>query len=73
MGFLKDLVILGHSHRGSVITNLTIIHEHAGWIPVLPQWVRDPLLPVSCAVGRRYGLGPELLGLRRRLAAAALI
>ena len=34
----------GSSHRGSVVTNLTSIHEDVGLIPCLAQWVKDPVL-----------------------------
>ena len=46
---LKNLT-LGSSHRGSLEMNPTSIHEDAGLIPGLAQWVKDLGLPMSCGV-----------------------
>ena len=61
------------SRHGSVITNLTSIHEDASSIPDLVQWVKDPVVAVSCGVSRRRGLDVALLWVWSRPAATALI
>ena len=33
------------SHHGSVVMNLTSIHEDSGLVPGLAQWVKDLALP----------------------------
>ena len=49
------------------------IHEDAGLIPGLTQWIKGSGIAVSCGIGLRCGSDPTLLPLWHRPAAVAPI
>ena len=41
INFILEVYLLGHSYYGSAVTNSISIHDDAGLIPGLAQWVKD--------------------------------
>ena len=51
----------GSSHCGLWVRSLTSMHEDVSSILGLAQWVKGSGAAMSCSVGQRCGLDPELL------------
>ena len=66
-------LLVGSSPHGSEVQNPTSIHEDASSVPGLIQWVKGSGIALSCDVGHRRNLDPQLLWLWCRLAAEAPI
>ena len=55
------LVVLGVPVMAQWLMNPTRNHEVLGLLPGLAQWVKDPVVAMSCGVGLRRGSDPPLL------------
>ena len=65
--------MLQSSHRSSVVIKPSSIHEDAGLIPALTQWIKDPVLPSAVVQVADTPRIQHCLWLWHRLAATAPI
>ena len=63
MAVIKKTSDIGVAIMAQRLTNPARIHEDAGLIPGLTQWVKDLAIAMSCGVGHRRSSDPAWLWL----------